>query len=332
MFFSDTKQKGEPTPRVKAIMDLGVVVGHEDEWTGTPGVDRTQWKLLDTVAGVNLSSFITPAMWVEIAQREGSAYIGGCCGNMSQLQDLINGIFRDGGWCEGHDLLEIGRICRGHDGFDEFDPMDDETFDKWISVWRNHIGNSRTGELDPWKVMGIVYNAVEPHLKPNSMKVPHNGGYIKQKSEEEYIVGVLHDTLSRLHWADLFARHDDEEDKPQHEANRKVLKAKLLPVLRQLADLLEESGVELDGFALVDPAKREVLSDHHGLCLYTTRADAERVQALWARWADEERERRQKNPDRYKPDDPNFWDARKSEIVRATVTAEEGLLIENADA
>lgn len=321
------KQKGKPSPRVQALMDLGVIIGHESEWTGEPGVDRTCWELLDSVRGVNLSSFITPAMWVEIAQREGSAYVGGCCGNMSRVQDEINAVFRDGGWADGRNLLLIGESMREHDGTDSaFREMDDEDFGKMIESWRKAREKDPDALLDPWKLIGVVYAAVEPFLTPSSIDVPKA---VRWTGEEDHLVGTVHNTLYRMDMADLFAR-DEEDEQAQHQANQALLKARLLPAMRRLTELIEAAGVGLDGFALINPENGEVFSDHRGLCLYQTREQAERTRDQWTRWAKEEAKRREdrlrRDPDADVSDD-YFWDGRKSEIVEATVTVEDGLKV-----
>src|SRR4051794_23424452 len=78
----------------------------------------------------------TDSDWCYVAMRERDGYVGGCCGNMSLLQDHINGVFRDGGYADSHDLLTIGQLARDHDGFDDFAPMDDDQFIAAVARWK----------------------------------------------------------------------------------------------------------------------------------------------------------------------------------------------------
>lgn len=307
--------------RIDLLRELGVEVYHETDWRGTPGVDREEFELPDKVRGVRPN--FTPEQWCSLAMREGSSYVGGCCGNMSALQDTINMVFRDGGFIDAADLLEIAGWAHGHDGFELFGSMDDETFERKVETakhFREQI-DGREVMVDPWALLGLIYNGVEPMLTPNSTNVPGDGG--RAADTEHYDVAVLERTLMRMTWADLFDREGDEL--AQHEANMQVLRARALPVMRSLVARMEESGVDFDGWAIVNPETDEVLSNGRGLCLYPEREQAEQVVEQWSRWADEERERLAKDPKR--KESLAFWDGRASEIVRATVTVGDGLKV-----
>jgi len=40
----------------------------------------------------------TAQEWCSICMREGEDYLGGCCGNMSAMQDIIQEVFRNSGF------------------------------------------------------------------------------------------------------------------------------------------------------------------------------------------------------------------------------------------
>src|SRR4051812_19523177 len=136
-----TKERGEIPARVLAL--LGAFpkgagyrwfgVNHEDVYEGEPGVDRTRYEILDTASSVHLP--LSGDQWMSMAQRGGPDYIGGCCGNLSAAQDIMNGVFRDDGWIDGNDFLTIGQYVGGHDGFEEdFADFSDEEFDKHLAT------------------------------------------------------------------------------------------------------------------------------------------------------------------------------------------------------
>ena len=61
----------------------------------------------------------TPDDWWELCTREGSEYMGGCCGNMSLAQDYLNGIYRDGGWVSRLNFHLFIESLKNHDGFED---------------------------------------------------------------------------------------------------------------------------------------------------------------------------------------------------------------------
>lgn len=313
-------KRGAKSQRVLLIEGMGASVTHDDEWEGTPGIDRTRYIRLDTVLGVHLP--FTPEDWTRIAMRDGPAYVGGCCGNMSQVQDLINGIFRDGGYVEAPDLLAIGEGMRDHDGDESpFAALDLSTFRERLEMWeRIEADPDPERPIDPWFKLGMVYNAVEAHLRPRSWEVPSRRG---RHEPEHHLVFMLYSALTNMTWADLFTR-DDPDDIAQHTASMALLRAKVYPLAKDLVGHLETTGVDFTGFAIVDPTSSELQSNHRGPCLYPDRAQAERVLELWQRFAAEEAKRLQDHVDET---EEAFWTKRQAEIVPATVTLDEGLII-----
>jgi hypothetical protein len=314
MSWTDAVERGELPERVRMIADFGVTVTHEDEWEGTPGIDRTRYVLLDTIRGVHLP--LSAEDWLKIATREGPAYVGGCCGNMSAVQDTVNSIFRDGGYAEAPALLSIGEAVRDHDGDESpFQPLDDAAFEERVEAWKKAAADpDQADRIDPWFKLGMVFNAVEPLLEPRSYEVPSDRG---RHNEEQHLISTLHVTLARMSWTDLFTR-DDPDDHAQHEANMAVMRAKVYPLVKELARLLETAGVDFTGYAIVDPETGETQSDYRGLCIYPERAQAERVLELWQRWAEDEAKRlRERDGEEA---EEAFWTNRKGRIVPATVT------------
>lgn len=326
---AELETRGTLPIRVAAIIDMGVVVGHDTVWDGD-GPERHEVELLDTVTGVNVSTLWNDHDWVSVASREGDDYIGGCCGNMGLAQDITNDIFRSGGWADSNEFLQLGELLRHHDGFETFEPMDDDVFAEALEQWkevRRALTADPSLQIDPWYPLGIVFNAVEPMLVPDDGDVPQpRSPWI---TEEHEIVGRLASALERMEWFDFFGGRDDDEHKPQHDANALLLRARTYPLLKRLNTLLDETNLNFSGFALVRGGSDDVLTDNGGSCVYPTRDDAERVVTLWSRWADEERERLASRIDRDKDDEERvaFWQERVAalEVVPCTITPETGL-------
>lgn len=280
-----TDTRGTVPDRVRALEPLGVQVAHDYVYEGEVGVNRHRIDLLDTVHSVFLP--LTPVDWCHIAMREGEGYMGGCCGNMGVLQDTTNGVFRDGGWADAGAMLTIGEMARGHEGFEEtFPEMDDDRFAELVQAWHDMPAEPPEGAVfDPWWKVGIVFNAVEPQLKLARVDTPSTTFHPDRRSEDRDLLHVVANTAGSMAWNDMFTR-DDPEDLGTHELNRVVAQARLYPMVRRLADLLEGMGVAFDGFGLVEPGTDNVLSNMRGLCLYRERAHAERIMELWARDGD----------------------------------------------
>jgi hypothetical protein len=67
------------------LLKTGVTISYEGIWDGK-GADRHSEPDPSRVRSVYLG--LTPADWCSIAMHEGDAYIGGCCGTASAMQDI----------------------------------------------------------------------------------------------------------------------------------------------------------------------------------------------------------------------------------------------------
>src|ERR1035437_7587895 len=128
----ETEQAEAPLDpkRVELLRGVGVIVTHDEKWVGEVGKGRHPEPLLGTILATYLP--LSPAEWCSLAMREGENYVGGCCGNMSALQDVINGVFRDSGTVNSATLLSIAELALDHDVFEEFSPLSDEEFSTLI--------------------------------------------------------------------------------------------------------------------------------------------------------------------------------------------------------
>lgn len=298
--------------------ELGVGVYHEDVWEDR-GEGRQRYELPDAVHHVNLG--LTPVQWCALAMRdpdEGipSCYVGGCCGNMSYVQDIINGAFRDGGSMSGGELLTVGQMMRAHDDSDDesFRVMTDEEFVKAVElVKKSEAQEYPEGVIaDPWWKIGVIFNGLENVLTTNALTSDFEPErYREDYPEDKKILNVVESTLRRINWGDLFSNgsHGTDEDfgwpdnpreteeqreqrhrrdamrEASHAATRTLNFAKLLGPVRRLHELMESREDVFEGWALVDPTTYLPIRTGQGEAFFWTQEDAEWLVALWERTA-----------------------------------------------
>lgn len=304
----DDTTEGVLPARLQALEHLGVQVHHDYEYRGEVGPDRHRVTELETVTGVYLP--LSPLEWISLCMRDhpwedevASAYVGGCCGNMGLVQDTMEGVFRSGGWFDSAEILRVGELCRGHDGFeDTFKKMSDDEFAGAVSAWTQL--DDMDADSDPWDKIGIVFNAVEPFLKQASYEIPSSTAPTERHPEEHQVIHVLHRTLSGMSWADMFTI-DDPEDLAVHKANRVVLQARAYPMVVRLHELLDEVGIDFHGYGIVREGTDELMHNMRGLCVYPERVMAERMVELWKR-QETEASAREKHNQSDEPHEPEY--------------------------
>jgi hypothetical protein len=266
------------------LLEQGVVITHPEVWDGEPGVDRHSDPDPSRVSCVFLN--LSPQDWCQIAMCEGEDYIGGCCGTASAMQDIVNGIFRKGGYADADDLYTLGEYAKNHpDGFEDWGKkLSQEEFDARCG-WSN---------LGAWDKITLCWHAVRDKIKPNS----HNIEPIIQENRPDLDERREIDELSRaIHYlryskSGLFK---PQEDKSQHVANDLLVFAKLYPSTKKLLAKLEADNTTWSGFAIVEKARPEVITHNgYGACLYNQEADAREVIRLWDRDERYEKKEREK--------------------------------------
>lgn len=261
--------------RIIHLIAVGVGITPETEWIGEVGTDqRQQVTIPDTVISVFIP--FTPAQWVAGCSREGSMYLGGCCGTLGYVQDVLNNIFRDGGFVDNPDFYSLGQQIISHGDFEAFSPMDDDKFLAYIDNWDN---------LDMWEQLGIIYNGVVNVLKPRDYDLKADNKSIDELNEDD-VIRRFYRLISYLDFADLFTEDTmPEEIKSQHEATKLLQRAKLLPLTKKLLEFLEASSIDFNGYAIIDIDTNNIYSmASDGDCLYTTTEAAQTVINQWTKW------------------------------------------------
>lgn len=129
----------------------------EYEYRGKPG-DRKEFKL-ELFDAVQIP--LTPEEWCRLCMRDSSEYVGGCCGNMSAVQDVLNEWFREGGWVKVHELVDLGEAMRDH-GDDDFKDVDSSDLNGKVGDFLN-IKKSQELNLSAWSKIALLYHAGATH-------------------------------------------------------------------------------------------------------------------------------------------------------------------------
>ncbi len=275
-------------------------INYAREWYG-PVPRESRW---DTTKIDSISLPFTPEEWCSLAMRDGEDYMGGCCGNLSALQDYVNAAFRDSGHIGGHEFLEIALIAKEHDGFEEFKVgLTQEKYDEALTRWE---------KMHPWQKMALLYHATKTKLHPQRYEHDLNSN---RKDNIENCFDTLQVGLSFLRYSDMFARGED--DSKQKHAGRLVQLARIMPAAKKTIDLLSANIEVFEGVAIVEVGTDRVLTNSFGMCLYDSAAKAGEIIELWCR--------NDKNRETIPNEEPQKPTRELVEIRPIRVTVEKGL-------
>lgn len=241
---------------------VGVRIRYGEIWEGTPP-DRTSRPDLGTIRSLHLP--FTPKAWWDLTTRDGRDYIGGCCGTASAMQDIVCAAYRDGGWIDADDLLELGGLGESHqDGFENWGkPLRGPKLVRKLTQWR---------KLSRWSKIGVIYRVTKAKLKPPSARAAATH---HTESDEKTAIWVARNGLQFLSWRDLFERNKEREE--QDHANRLLLIARVLPAMKLVMGSFE-GYPPFEGVAIVSSAyPDQVLDNHHGACIFKTLEEARPV-------------------------------------------------------
>lgn len=228
-------------------------------------VDRDQ-KDVDLISRVLLP--FTTDEWCAMCMREGPHYIGGCCGNSSAAQDIMNAVFREGGWIEGRELERVAQLVAGHD---PSGPFGDNG--KADLLWKEGCA-----QADPWKKAAAIWHMVKLDIQ---REVPTGPG--KHRSELESAIHTLSNGMDYMTYERFMTRQEEDGSlDSQGKARRLIELARVLPALRIVHDRIRELDVgPFLGFALWDKVRESVATNRMGLCLYETQAEVDAILTIW---------------------------------------------------
>lgn len=217
--------------------------------------DKRVRKELDVITHVHLP--LSSDEWCSLCTHDGDYYMGGCCGNMSALQDILNGAFRDSGLFNARTLRQVADLCLGHEGFEDFE--DPFLFDKPFD------------ELDPFQKLGLIWQASKDLLQVGKWDVPQESDL----TEYEEAIRLASSHTMRLGWGSFFASAN--KDKDQTRCNSLHHQARLLAALRTIYDYLKKSDDTFAGWGLRNVETKNPAEDYFGLCLFETKEKVENL-------------------------------------------------------
>jgi hypothetical protein len=219
---------------------------------------------------VNLFGPLTPEDWCCLCMREGAAYIGGCCGNTSAIQDIINGWFRfDACYVKITEIAEVAQAMEEHDDDKGWSELSKTTLKESVEWAKDNWCT-----LNPWEKIKIIWHVVKDHYSPD---VPT--GYGNNLSELDKAVNVVGNTCQMIAWDRIVG---DDFTGGQKDSNKVAMLARMLPALKMLWNSIEDIAPEpFEGFALYDLEANSICVNRMGLCVYATMNEVQRIIGLW---------------------------------------------------
>jgi len=191
--------------------------------------------------------------------RSGQYYLGGCCGQMSGLQDQLNHRLRMGAGVLSARDLEVYEDCaRGHDGFEFLEQeWTQEMLDEKAKRWR---------KLDPHEKIVTVICATRDRWESNRVLSED-----RHRSEEEIPVRLygLHRSSEYLCHASLFRDQEGHPPTTQRLANEVLALVKSVPGAKMVLEAAEER-TPMEGWVLVLKGDRTPVTNLLGLAFYET--------------------------------------------------------------
>lgn len=255
---------------IERLEQRGIEFVFDFEYQGE-GEKRRCVFLPQRITHINLN--LAPQEWCNLCMLDGEEYIGGCCGQTSAVQDILNGIFREGGeiasW-EAWNLIETGA---GHDGFETLTETSEEALLAEEQRW------DQLGALD--KIF-LSVAAATPRLRVGGM------ARITPSHPDETGMRELYDALAPIRFS--FGPSDEEEKRGrQHEANQMHFIARAMPAAKAFVSHAESLLAEpWKGWAIVDPSNdNEIWRNGFGLMIYGEKSHAEDILAKVREWDSE---------------------------------------------
>jgi len=287
--------------RVRMLETLGVEYHVEQEWR--PNEPPREPHPIQVFKSVKLP--LRPAEWCGLFMSDGPFYLGGCCGSMSHLQDLVcHKIRMEAGWFNIEELAEIAEIMIGHNGEDVGDELTFAQLPKgkslgdMVAEFKGFLEDKKRSEqflMDPWMTMSLVWHITKDHYGP-----PVPSAYGDHVSELEKAIRIVSSGLEAISWSTFFrdTNHPAPPPESQTKANRSMLLYRMLPAWKTLSEKIGELDLgPIEGFALIEKEKgpEAICSNGHGLCVYESQKSVDEVLDLWRR-QDEEYEVQERKP------------------------------------
>jgi hypothetical protein len=288
---------------------FNIPIGRAYEYRGEPGINRELHEL-DLVENVTLP--LSHEEWGELCQREGSAYMGGCCPMMSHVQDLLNASFRDDGYMKSTTLAEIAQAMLSHGegdvriSFGYEGSVEDLANDARLT-WKG-------GEISPWDKIAFTWLLIRENYTPEVVSALRTD---MPPLEEAFY--VLSNSLQYFSFGRVF--HNDSfgspANKEQREITNTLMVSRLLPALKLLNDHVDSLKVPpVEGYVIVDLNKgpEEVAVNGFGYCFFRELSEIHQLVQMWKRSQEE-----------YKEQPPYKLKELNLGVRRARISSEKGI-------
>lgn len=272
-----TMSKTEKLDLIDELVGMeAMTVTYDQDWVGEPP-NRHPVENRDRIRGVQF--LLSAVEWCDLCMCDGDHYLGGCCGNMSRFQDILNHIFRDNGVADARHIRELMDSAFDHEGLEVFSPKFDEgEIGGMIDEWNS---------LDPVTKIGVCCRAVGDKLTEDAFGSPYTF-----ETEPEDFIRALEGALQYFSFKDIVQVSEEEKKSGQHQANMEHILSRIVPAARKLLEVsIPLMSKPFKGVAIVKKGTEDIQMNRMGLCIYRTEKDAQRVIDLW-----------KKDGDRYKGD------------------------------
>jgi hypothetical protein len=281
------KPVSEFDKRVAMLSKLGVEFTKSTVWAGTPPRRPVPVKVF---GGIVLGSVVSAYEWVGMMTNQGEFYLGGCCANMSHVQDMIENVFRHNGTLiDAHNICHIATALRDH-GVEEPPESNlslEKRVEKMARRFRSTVKARETGKtlLNPVITMLLLADIIDGHYAPDHLIV----NSLKNTKDLKHAIAMLSLGLRSIAWHDMSnvsQLRDDVVEKQindQREANRLLALAKVYPHFKTVESHVNQlDDVLYRGYALAKKDNPdEILANGYGFCLYQSVEEANKVLDIW---------------------------------------------------
>lgn len=244
-----------------------------------------------------------PAAWVRLCMRPaemvggketkdriGADYFGPCCGNTGFVQDILEGVFREGGWIEAAHLIDIHTNLSGHDGYME--AFNEKKAKKYLKMTKAQY------ERATWDVkLAVIWFRVRDRLAPRLYDIrPRKTNLSDPREAVEACKNGIYALDLELLFSGLCESNPNEgrqfvtekakveaEEferlrRDQKHANRGVLLARIWPGLKKTYENFKtfDKG-PFEGFIMMEAGTDEPMLARSGYCIYKTLDDLRKV-------------------------------------------------------
>lgn len=244
------------TRKCEMLTELGVEYYLDHEYRGKVGVDR---KSYDVDIFEQIKPPFTAEDWINLCSNEGRHYLGGCCGTLSALQDMLEGWFRfDMDYLNTQKIEEVEERLISH-GDGEWWTKEGDLEDIFIEA------KVSWDTLPPLEKLAYVWAIIKGHHNTEALPRSPRKDYDKFQSD----IHLVNNLAQNISWSHLFCNPEDRD--AQWSANQQLAMARMLPAIKGVYDKLHSITDTFEGYALIDLEREgddNICDNGKGACIY----------------------------------------------------------------